>query len=130
MRDWAMSMSEFLSAEALLGLPDAKDETQAVTIPGVGTVRVRALSLAEHREMRQEANKGDGFDEQRWNTLLLMYGLAEPRLTYDQAAQLTQKAVGAITLLLAAILEASGLTERGYIAKAAVDEAEASFRGE
>jgi hypothetical protein len=125
-----MDEQRMLTAEALLGLPDASEETELVTIPGVGDVRVRALSLAEHRAMRRDCAQGDEFDEQRWNTLLLMNGLVDPKLTYDQAAQLTQKAVGAVTLLLAAILEISGLTERGYIAKKAVDEAEGSFRAE
>jgi hypothetical protein len=119
-----------LSVDELMSLPDAQDEGAIVEIPGHGVVVVKPLSLAEHRKMQSECNQGDKFDETRWYTLLLMYGLKEPKLEYDQAAGLADKRVGLVNLILAAILEASGLVGTGGISKEAVDESEENFRSE
>ncbi|MEN6547026.1 MAG: hypothetical protein ABFE07_13400, partial [Armatimonadia bacterium] len=77
-------MANILTVEQLLGTPAAHERMDTVTIEGLGTVRVRALSLNEHREMRKESMQGDSWDDRRWNALLLVPGLAEPALTYDQ----------------------------------------------
>jgi hypothetical protein len=118
-----------LTLEQLLSLPDAETITEPVTIPGLGTVTVRAISLEAHRSMRSECMQGDQFDWPRWDTLALVNGLAEPEVTYDQALQLRRKAVGVVQDILDAIWRVSGLTERGEIRAQAADDAEASFRG-
>lgn len=118
-----------LTLEQLLSLPDAETITEPVTIPGLGTVTVRAISLEAHRSMRSECMQGDQFDWPRWDTLALVNGLAEPEVTYDQALQLRRKAVGVVQDILDAIWRISGLTERGEIRAQAADDAEASFRG-
>ena len=117
-----------LTLEELLAQPSARETSEACTIEGLGTVRVRALSLNEHREMRKECMQGDTWDDRRWNALLLAHGLAEPQLTYDQAVQVTEKAVGPVDALLAEILRISGLLPGGGLAQKAVDAAEATFR--
>jgi hypothetical protein len=118
-----------LTTEELLALPSAHETSDIVTIEGLGTVRVRALSLSEHREMRRECVQGDTWDDRRWNALLLMRGLAEPELTYDQAVAVTEKVVGPVDTLLAAILRVSGLipSPGGGMSQKAVDDAEATF---
>lgn len=121
-------MVNMLTLEELLALPAARDTSTTVTIEGLGTMRVRALSLNEHREMRKESAQGDAWDDRRWNTLLLMHGLAAPELTYDQAAEVTEKRVGPVDALLAEILRVSGLLPGGAPARKAVDAAEATFR--
>lgn len=120
-------MANILTVEQLLGLPGARETSDTVVIEGLGTVRVRALSLIEHREMRKECMQGDAWDERRWNALLLMHGIAEPELTYDQAVQVTEKVVGPVDALLAEILRISGLLPGGALAQKAVDAAEATF---
>lgn len=120
-------MANILTVEELLGTPAARERVETVTIEGLGTVSVRALSLIEHREMRKECMQGDAWDERRWNALLLMHGMAEPELTYDQAVQVTEKVVGPVDALLAHILRISGLLPGGRLAEKAVDAAEATF---
>lgn len=117
-----------LTLDELLARPSARDTSDTVTIEGLGTVRVRALSLNEHREMRRECMQGDTWDDRRWNALLLAHGLSEPALTYDQAAEVTEKSVGPVDALLAEILRISGLLPGGGLAQKAVDAAEATFR--
>ncbi len=120
-------MANVLTVDELLGKKPARERCDTVTIDGLGTVRVRALSLIEHREMRRECNQGDEWDERRWNALLLMHGMAEPQLTYDQAVQVTEMSVGPIDELIAAILRVSGLLPGGAIDEEAVEAAEATF---
>lgn len=120
-------MANILTVEQLLGLPGARETSDTVVIEGLGTVRVRALSLNEHREMRKECMQGDAWDDRRWNALLLVHGLAEPELTYDQAVQVTEQRVGPVDALLAEILRISGLLPGGLLAEKAVDTAEATF---
>jgi hypothetical protein len=120
-------MANILTVEQLLGTPAAHERMDTVTIEGLGTVRVRALSLNEHREMRKESMQGDTWDDRRWNALLLVHGLAEPALTYDQAVQVTEMPIGPVDALLAHILRVSGLLPGGMLAEKAVDAAEATF---
>ena len=120
-------MANILTVEQLLGLPGARETSDTVAIEGLGTVRVRALSLNEHREMRKESMQGDTWDDRRWNALLLVHGLAEPALTYDQAVQVTEMPIGPVDALLAHILRVSGLLPGGMLAEKAVDAAEATF---
>jgi hypothetical protein len=121
-------MSKKLSVQDLMAIPDATDELLDIEVPGYGEITVRAISLAEHRQMREEAFKGDSFDEGRWYTLLLQFGVVEPELTFDQAASMAKKRVGLVDDILAAILRISGLTRAGTVSKEAVDESEESFR--
>lgn len=116
--------------EELLGTPDAQDTTEVITVPDLGTVRVRAISRKEHREMTDECAKGDTWDSERWEILLLQYSLAEPVLTYDQAAGLRMKATGPVSDLINVCARISGLTGRGQLSQEAVDEAEATFQPE
>lgn len=123
-------MAKISTIEELLGLPDAEQVAEIVTIAGLGTVRVRAISLREHREIRRDCVQGDQFDTDRFETLLLTRCVAEPALTYDQAAQLCAKAVGPVDDLVGVCFRVSGLTKRGEISKEAVDDAEATFQPE
>lgn len=123
-------MNKKLSIEELLAIPDASDETLDIEIPGYGEVTIQAISLARHREMREESFKGDKFNEARWYTLLLKHGIVEPELSFDEAAAMANKRVGLVDDILASILRISGLTRTGNISKEAVDESEESFRQE
>jgi hypothetical protein len=116
--------------EELLGLPDAEQVTEVITVPDLGTVRIRALSRKEHREMTDDCGASDKWDGERWEILLLQHSVVEPQLTYDQAAKMRLKASGPVGDLIGACARLSGLTDRGQISKEAVDEAEATFQQE
>lgn len=114
--------------EELLAVPTAHDTTAVVEVAGLGTFRVRALSLAERHEMRRECQQGDQWDDDRWEALLLSKCIVEPALTYDQANQLRQRPVFLVNELVAAINGVSGIGARGVVTKAEVDAAEERFR--
>lgn len=121
-------MPKRLTIDELLALPDAEQLTEDVPVRDFGVVTVRAVSLEQHRDMRTDCAQGDVFDWPRWDALAMVNGMAEPQVTYDQAAKLRKKAVGVAQDILDAIWRASGLTERGEIKAKAVDAAEESFR--
>lgn len=121
-------MVKRLTLDDLLSLPDADQVTEEVQVRELGIVTVRAVSLDEHRKANDECRQGDKFDWERWDALALSNCLVDPALTYDQALKLRRKAVGIAQDILDAIWRVSGLTERGEIKAAAVDDAEASFR--
>lgn len=123
-------MAKISTLEELLGLPDAQDTAEVVVIDGLGTLRIRALSRKEHREMVDDCGVGDNWNGERWEILLLQHSLVEPAVTYDQAAKLRLKASGPVSELIQACARLSGLTDRGQISKEAVDEAEATFQQE
>jgi len=119
-----------ITLEELLALPNASETLEDVTIPGIGMVKIRALSLAVHHDMREDCSKGEAFNTARWETLMLVNGLAEPTVTFDQATALRKKVVGPVNKLLEAVLRISGLTTGGVVAQEAVDKAEETFQPE
>ena len=121
-------MVKRLTIDDLLSLPDAEQVTEDVEVREFGTVTVRAISLDQHRTMRDECTQGDKMDWSRWDAFALVNGMAAPALTYDQALKLRRKAIGPVQDILDAIWRVSGLTERGHISAKAVDDAEAIFR--
>lgn len=123
-------MNKKLSKDNLLSIPDARENSSTVELPGYGEVEVRALSLAEHREMQTDCFKSGKFNEKRWYTLLLKNGLKEPEITFDEARVLADKSAGLVSLILAEIIKISGLAGSGGLAKDTVDEDEELFREE
>lgn len=124
-------MSKIATLEELLALPDAQDTAEVVTIAGLGTVRIRALSRKEHREMVDDCGVGDSWNGERWEILLLQHSMVEPAVTYDQAAKLRLKTSGPVGELIQACAAKSGLTpDKGKLSQKAVDEAEATFQQE
>lgn len=118
-----------LSIEQLMELPKAADVTEVVDVPEWGgAVTIRALSLAQRDEMLHECGRNAEQDSERWNTLVLVNGLADPVVSYDQAVQLRQLQMGPVARLIDRIWDLSGLTPAGHLAKEAVDEAEETFR--
>jgi len=129
-----------LSIEELLAVPDADQITELLDLPGIGQVRIKAFSKATHSRMLREATrppdkKADGtldpggdIDDEAMERLALVYGLAEPIITLDQAEQLRQKTWGAVQVLLNRIWMLSGMNRFGQITQVAVDDAEKRFR--
>jgi hypothetical protein len=123
-------MSKVSSLEELLGSQKAEARTTVVTVPELGTVRLRAFSLREFHEMQSAAREGDTFDVERWETLVLQHGIAEPALDYDQAAQLTLRPAYLVQQLVTEIGKLSGLDVSALLTREVIDRAEASFRSE
>ena len=126
-----MSEKTFVTLADLMALPDVTELTEDVVVPGLGTVRLRALSLQEHREIRDDCAKADPFDMDRFEALLLSRCLVEPVISYDDAVKLrATKALGVIERLVGAAARACRLTSTGEISAAAVEAAEATFPDE
>jgi hypothetical protein len=123
-----MPETRIATVDELLSLPDADTVTENVDLaPGVQVV-VGALSLLEHTRMRKECQQKDVWDQERWETLMLVHGIKAPALTFEQAEQLKKKCMATIDKLYGVVLRLSGITPRGEIAEVAVQEAEATFR--
>lgn len=122
-------MSDYLSFDALMAAPAATAVERDVPIAGLGVVRVRALSLHEYWMLRASAMETGTFSDERWQTLVLSTGMVSPRVSYDEAWQLGEKAYGLVGQLVTAIVEMTMVTPLGDISQQAVDEAEASFQG-
>lgn len=122
-------MSDYLSFDALMSAPAATAVERDVPIAGLGVVRVRALSLHEYWKLRTSAMETGTFSDERWQTLVLSTGMVSPRVSYDEAWQLGEKAYGLVGQLVTAIVEMTMVTPLGDIPQQAVDEAEASFQG-
>ncbi len=123
-------MGKIMSLEELLAVPDAGEVTEVVPVPAWGgAVRIKAFSLAEQRAMREAARDERGLvDGGRMAVQMLVHGLAEPRVTAEQAEALLRKAVGPLELILQRLLDLSGLNPQGQVSEKAVVEAEKSLR--
>ncbi len=121
---------KYLSFDSLMSAPSAEQVEQDVDLPGLGCVRVRALSLHEYWKLQESAREKGSFDEERWQTLLLCTGMVSPKLSYDEAWRLGEKGYGLVARIIRAISDLTVITPLGDITQKAVDEAEASFRGE
>lgn len=123
-------MSKICSLQELLASAKAEERTAVVTVPGLGTLKLRAFSLREFHEMQDAAREGDDFDVERWETLVLQHGIAEPALTYDEATQLTQRPAYLVQQLVTKIGALSGLDVTALLSREVINRSEASFRDE
>ncbi len=124
-------MSEMITAEQLLAMPDAETITKEIDLTAYGwpgAVRVRALSLGERDECRERAYDKGKWRQEWFDGMALAKGLVEPAITEDQAEALLAKPFGPLQVVLEAIMTLSCLTTKGEVAAQAVDDAEAAFR--
>lgn len=117
-----------LSADELLSAPNASELTEVVELKGLGEVRIRAFSKADHTRMLRAATDKNEIDPEKLEALALHYGLADPELTVEQADALRHKAWGPVQELLSRIWALSGMTAFGTVSESAVVESEADFR--
>jgi len=108
-------MARILSAAEIWAAKDIREEEVEVPEWG-GSVRVRGLDLVQIAAVADAAtktNRRTGRDETD-RKLLMLYtlieGLVEPKLSYDDAAQLEKKSATAVTRIVQAI-NALGPTE-------------------
>lgn len=109
-----------LSAEALLGAPDLKEEVVAIPEWG-GEVRLRGLSLGDYQDIQERSRVRGEVDSDRLSVFLVIAGMVEPKLEWDQYEQLRRKSLNALNTVAGAVMRLSGL------GGPALEEAEATF---
>lgn len=120
----------YLNFDQLMGVPNAVDRQQDFEIPGLGTVRIRALSMREYWELQDASREAGEFNNERWQALVLSRGMISPAVSYDEARKLESKPYGFIEPLIRAISGLTMISPTGVIPQEAVDEAEVTFRKE
>jgi len=119
-----------LTTEELLAFRDAEGETRVIDLGEGKCVRIKALSLDEHLKIVADCRRSGEWDEIRWNTLVLHYGLVEPKLSVDDAAKVCKKPAGLVYAIIHEILDLSGLSSVATLSASAVEEDEEFFREE
>lgn len=114
---------KMLSAEEILAADDRPEMVVEVPEWG-GSVKIKALSLGQFRDVQEKAEDGVEQDEHKLAIAMLKEGLVEPKLSDEQAEKLYDKAIPAVTKVLTAIAELSDVDP------ATVKAAEARFPDE
>lgn len=112
---------KLLSVEDVLNAPDLEEKEVYVKEWG-GCVKIKAFSKAKQQQLRKQATQGGEIDPDRFEMLLFIYGVAEPKFTEKQYEQLREKSAEAIDSIIKEVMEISGWREQ------AVKEAEKLFR--
>lgn len=81
--------------------------TEDLTIPGVGTIKVRALDYLDLQRINREA----GGDEMQAGFLMAAVGIAEPKLSEQQLEQLQKARPGVIAQISKRVSELSGMSK-------------------
>lgn len=107
--------SKYLSADDFLA--GITLETEDLDVAGVGTVRIRALSLHEVDNVRRRAiaKKGDEPDAGKLMAGAIVYALVEPKLPESAVDTLLSGSAGRLTAVARRILALSGLGEQEEI---------------
>lgn len=117
-----------LSAAEIFAAQDIEERT--VPVPQWnGAVRIRTFSKKQADEMRKRATRKDRFgkeytDNDLLEALLFTEGVIEPEFEVDDYEKLQEKSAVAISVILKAIMDASGLSDL------AVSEAQKSAQGQ
>ncbi|MFH1485773.1 MAG: hypothetical protein ABIH46_06860 [Chloroflexota bacterium] len=120
---------EFLSAQELLGLPDAPAEE--IYLPALGgSIKIRTFSKAIKDKIRREAEEEDGsLDQTVWDKGVLLHAIVEPKLTEEQVEEFYAKMPWRnMEDILERFYILSGMTPQGMVGQQAVEEAEKNFR--
>lgn len=80
--------------------------TEDLTIPGLGTIRVKSLSVLEVKQIDAKA-KGDQIET---GLLMASSGIAEPKLSSEQLDQLQNARPGIIAQISRRVAQLSGMT--------------------
>lgn len=96
----SLSAKDFLSAIA--------GEPEVLPVPGVGTVVVRPLNVAEVQAIVRKA----GEDETALMVHALVTGMVDPQLSEDDIPALQRAAAGPFLVVAKRIMELSGMTNQ------------------
>ena len=99
------------SLEQIQAAPDVLGTVEVAVEEWGCTVVIRGLKRGEIKAIYKAAENDDD-PEERMDILTLAAGMVEPKLSEEEAASLLQeKGLRPIKTILAAIMEASGLTD-------------------
>jgi len=120
-------MSEIVSVDDLLALPDAEEIEREVVLPNGKTIIIRALSLGSIGKSRRTAQRRKGPWMRRGGrpSCFTMDQRAAPHIR--SAEKLTRKPAGLVSSIVVSILELSGLTASGGISASVVERDEPFF---
>ncbi len=100
-----------LTREQILAAPDLKEEDCPVAEWG-GTVRLRALTLAQRNRILELATRNGEVDSTRAECLLFIEGVIEPRFTMADYEALRGKHAGAVERVALRVGALSGISRR------------------
>lgn len=105
-------VSPYLSADDFLAA--VMGESDDLDVEGVGTIRIRALTLAEVDAVRRRATpkKGDDPDAGKLMAWALYYGMVEPKLPEAAVERLLTGSAGKLTKVARRIMAISGLSDQ------------------
>jgi hypothetical protein len=106
---------------SLLGVSDAVEEWFPVPEWGF-KIKLRSLSKADQIRCRKMATRQGRLDDQAFEGLLLLAGIAQPKLGPEHLDRLQSKNVGVVNKIQRRILELSSMME------ADSEEADADFQ--
>ncbi len=107
--------AHILTADEILAAPDIEERIVEVP-PWGGSVKIRSFSLKQVQDMRKAstglnpATNRVEVDNDELEARMFTAGMIEPAFTFVQYQQLREKSVGAIQLIMQAIMDISGLT--------------------
>ena len=111
-----MDQVHMLTAEEIWAAKDIEERTVDIPQWG-GAVRIRTFSKKQADSMRKRATHQDRFtkqdvvDNEMLEALLFVEGVVEPAFTLDDYDRLQEKSAVAVSLVLRAIMDASGLSQ-------------------
>jgi hypothetical protein len=111
-----MDQVHILTAEEIWAAKDIEERTVEIVQWG-GAVRIRTFSKRQADAMRKRATHQDRFtkqdvvDNDMLEALLFVEGVVEPVFTLEDYDRLQEKSAVAVSLILRAIMDASGLSQ-------------------
>lgn len=118
-----MGEAQILTRQQVLEASDLEEATVEIPAWG-GAIKVRGFTKAQQQSIRKQAMVDGKMDEDRFEVLMFIQGVVEPEFGPDDFELLRGKSAMSMDLVLAKILELSGLTPK------ALKESERTFRQE
>jgi len=115
MADTNNGVVHILTAEEIWAAKDIEERTVEVPQWG-GAVRIRTLSQKQSGELRRRASrtnpvtKQSEIDNEALEAMLFVEGVIEPKFTMVDYGRLMDKSMAAVSTVLRAIMDASGLS--------------------
>lgn len=101
-------MTTYVERDAFLRALTITEED--MEIPGLGTVKIKPLTLVERDELRRKFTRSDGdVDVVAMQTWALIKGMVRPKLEEDDIERLRQGRAAMIDEIVTRIIEASGM---------------------
>jgi hypothetical protein len=99
--------------EDILGADDLQEDF--VDVPewgGPGTrVRVRGFNKQEQLDIREEAGGAENFDVRKFELLVFIHGVIEPKFTVEQLELLKTKNAMVVDRVIERVMDIAGMTE-------------------